>query len=170
MSTESHQKILRDYEDLIASLNITSSIKLSKSQEFITNQYGLRMFRMLLFLVIIYMVFWCDWGKLIYIEVSFVFLCNKRPIFHHVTDSVWKRSPTILRVNQLYFNKTFPMLRNKPTFFTRNYLQPVTKYLGLTLVFVWRVALREKFNFCFLLALTKFSIWRGDWALGYHSM
>ena len=57
MSTESHQKILRDYEDLITSLNITSSIKLSKSQEFITNQYGLRMFRMLLFLVIIYMVF-----------------------------------------------------------------------------------------------------------------
>ena len=57
MSTESHQKILRDYEDLITSLNITSSIKLSKSQEFITNQYGLRMFRMLLFLVIIYMFF-----------------------------------------------------------------------------------------------------------------
>ena len=29
MSTESHQKILPDYEDLITSLNITSSINLS---------------------------------------------------------------------------------------------------------------------------------------------
>ena len=30
------------------------------------------------------------------------------------------------------------------------YLQSFTKYLRLTLVFIWNSALREKFNFCFL--------------------
>ena len=52
-------------------------------------------------------------------------------------------------------------------------LQPVTGYLGLALVFMWGSALRERFNLffkSFLLALTKFSNWRVDWALGYHSM
>ena len=40
--------------------------------------------------------------------------------------------------------------------------------------FISNSALREKFNFCFfksfLLVLTKFLFWQGDWALGYHSM
>ena len=34
-------------------------------------------------------------------------------------------------------------------FFKKSYLQPVTKYLRLTLVFMWSSALREKFHFCF---------------------
>ena len=51
-------------------------------------------------------------------------------------------------------------------------LQWVTKYLGLTLVFVWNGTQREKSNFCFssfLLVLAKLSFWRGHWALGYQS-
>ena len=50
-------------------------------------------------------------------------------------------------------------------------LQSFTKYLRLTLVFMWNSTLREKFIFCsFLLVLTKFSIWKKDLALGYYSM
>ena len=53
-------------------------------------------------------------------------------------------------------------------------LQSFTEYLRLTLVFMRNSALQEKFNFCFfkrfLLVLTKFSFWQGDWALGYYSM
>ena len=52
-------------------------------------------------------------------------------------------------------------------------LRPVTGCLGLAMVFMWGSALREKFNLffkSFLLALAEFSIWRGDWALGYYSM
>ena len=63
---------------------------------------------------------------------------------------------------------------NKPVYLGLSILQPVTKYFGLTLVFMWSSSLLEKSNFCFsrvfLLALTKFLIWQGDWALGYHSM
>ena len=51
-------------------------------------------------------------------------------------------------------------------------LQSVTGYLRVALVFMWHSALRKRFN-CyflglFLLVLTKFSFWRGEWALGYH--
>ena len=50
----------------------------------------------------------------------------------------------------------------------------VTGYLRLTLVFVLGSARREGFNICFfrmfLVLLPKLSFWRGDWALGYHSM
>ena len=49
-------------------------------------------------------------------------------------------------------------------------LQLFTKYLRLTVVFMWKSALREKFNFFFLLLLTKFSFWQEDLALGYYSM
>ena len=50
--------------------------------------------------------------------------------------------------------------------------QPVTRYLGLTLALMWGSALREGFLFfkCFLLALTRFSVSQGGWALGSHSM
>ena len=57
-------------------------------------------------------------------------------------------------------------------------LQSFTKYLRPTLVFMWNIAVREKFfvfqKFLFfksvLLILTKFSFWQEDWALGYHFM
>ena len=65
----------------------------------------------------------------------------------------------------------FPSFRNIPPFATN---QPFTRYLRLTLVFMWNSALREKFKFLFfksfLQVLTKFSFWPEDWALGYHSM
>ena len=52
--------------------------------------------------------------------------------------------------------------------------QSVTKYMRLTLVFMLNSSLREKFN-CyffgtFLLVLTKFLFWQGDWTLGCHSI
>ena len=42
----------------------------------------------------------------------------------------------------------------------------------LNLVFMWNCALWKKFLFfkSFLLVLTKFSFWLGDWTLGYHSV
>ena len=51
-------------------------------------------------------------------------------------------------------------------------LFPETKYLTQTLVFMWNSTLREKHQFLFfrrfLLVLTKFWFWGGDWALGYN--
>ena len=50
-------------------------------------------------------------------------------------------------------------------------LQPVTGYLGLTLVFMRGGALQGGLNICFqgfLLALAGLLIWQGDWELGYH--
>ena len=59
-------------------------------------------------------------------------------------------------------------------FFRISKLQSFTEYFSLTLVFIWNGTLREKFSLGFfkrfLLVLTKFSFWQGDWALGYHSM
>ena len=53
-------------------------------------------------------------------------------------------------------------------------LQSVTKYLRLTLVFVWKSAPREKFNRyfsrLFLVVLTKFLFWQGGWELGHYSI
>ena len=53
-------------------------------------------------------------------------------------------------------------------------LQPSTKYLRLTLVFMWNGALQEKFNIFFFksfsLVLAKLWFWQEDWALGYHFM
>ena len=52
-------------------------------------------------------------------------------------------------------------------------LQWLAGYLGLALVFVRNSVKQEKFNFYFkssLLVLARFSFWRGDWALRYHSM
>ena len=49
-------------------------------------------------------------------------------------------------------------------------LQSVTKYLGLTLVFTWNSALREKINFYFSRNVVTLSFWHEGWALGYHSM
>ena len=49
-------------------------------------------------------------------------------------------------------------------------LQSFTGYLRLTLVFMWNSALREKFNFSFLVVFKKLSFWQGEWALGYHCM
>ena len=50
----------------------------------------------------------------------------------------------------------------------------IHKIFETNLFFMGSSALREKFSFCFfksfLLAVAKFSIWQGDWALGYHSM
>ena len=46
-------------------------------------------------------------------------------------------------------------------------------YLGLALVFVWNSAPRDgliSLFRSFLLLLAKFSFWRGDWALGFHSI
>ena len=64
--------------------------------------------------------------------------------------------------------------RQLPISDLKNYLQSSTKYLRLTLVFMWNCTLREKFCFCFsrvfLLVLTKFSFRQGDWALGHHSL
>ena len=86
----------------------------------------------------------------------------------------------VIQISLKYFDPEF--LENvvcflvfiKVTFLLHSMLQPVTKYLRLTLVFMWSSALWEKFNVCFsrvfLLALRKPSIWQGDWALAYHSM
>ena len=53
-------------------------------------------------------------------------------------------------------------------------LQSLTKYMILTLVFMWNCALRGKVWFLFfkrfLQVLTKFSFWLEDWALGYYSL
>ena len=53
-------------------------------------------------------------------------------------------------------------------------LQSFTKYLTLTLVFMWNSKLRGKFIFCiwrvFFLVLTKCSFCQEDWALGYDSV
>ena len=58
--------------------------------------------------------------------------------------------------------------------FCRGWLQYLTRYLRLTLVFMWNSTQRKGFNFyfsrVFFLLLTKLSWWRGDWALGYHAM
>ena len=45
-------------------------------------------------------------------------------------------------------------------------LQPVTKYLKLTLVFMWSSAILEKFNFCFASINKILNLGGGDWALG----
>ena len=49
-------------------------------------------------------------------------------------------------------------------------LQSVTKYLRLTLVFARKRALRERFDFYFLVGLTNFLFCQGDCTLRYHSM
>ena len=48
--------------------------------------------------------------------------------------------------------------------------QSFTKYLRITLVFMWNGALPEGFGYYYLLVLAEFSFWLGYWALGYHSM
>ena len=53
------------------------------------------------------------------------------------------------------------------------YLQSVTGYLGLALVFMGNSALQEMFNcyfFGLFASISKIFILAGDWALGYHSM
>ena len=64
--------------------------------------------------------------------------------------------------------------QSKTNFSFNLLLQPPTKYLRKTLVFMWNSVLREKFDFyfqgVFLLVLTKFSFWEEDWAIGYNSM
>ena len=49
-------------------------------------------------------------------------------------------------------------------------LQSDTGYLGLAAVFAWDSAVREEFNFYFLLGLEEFSFWQGGCALWYHSI
>ena len=51
-------------------------------------------------------------------------------------------------------------------------LQSVAECLGLALAFVWDSTLWVGFCFFrgFLLVLAKFSLWRGEWTLGYHFM
>ena len=50
-------------------------------------------------------------------------------------------------------------------------LQSVTKYLRLTLVFMWNSAPRENLIAIFRdLVLTKVLFWEEDWTLGIHSM
>ena len=62
----------------------------------------------------------------------------------------------------------------KPSISMSEHPQSFKKHLRPTLVFMWNSALRQKFNFCFsvrfLLVLTKFSFWEGDWGLGNNSM
>ena len=61
--------------------------------------------------------------------------------------------------------------KNQRNVFRGNHLQ---KKFTVTLVFMWSTELRERFNYYFWGHLchykTKFSFWRGDWALGYHSV
>ena len=52
-------------------------------------------------------------------------------------------------------------------------LQSFTKYMILTLVFMWNSALREKFDFFFqeiFTSVNKIPFWLEDWALGYYSL
>ena len=50
-------------------------------------------------------------------------------------------------------------------------LQPWTKYLRQTIVFIWNSVLQEKFYFYFSRVFCqKFLFWEDEWALGYNSM
>ena len=98
-------------------------------QKFVVNQYGPRRFWVLLFLVTISMVYWFDhgiynsmiWLSQIDIHWNFlVFLCNQQPIYHvywicfeKIIYNVMIIFKTVIKVNYLYFNKFFPMLKNK---------------------------------------------------------
>ena len=64
-----------------------------------------------------------------------------------------------------YLVSTFPWVRGR----IRG-LRSVAGYLGLAAVFAWDSAVREEFNFYFLLGLAKFSFWQGGCALWYHSI
>ena len=55
-----------------------------------------------------------------------LFFCNERPIFYYlhsvccetITYKVLIIFKNAIKVNQLRFNKNFPILKNRPTFFT----------------------------------------------------
>ena len=55
-----------------------------------------------------------------------------------------------------------------------SWLQSSTKYLRVTLIFMWNSVLREKFIFCFSCffasIISIIFILAGGWALGYHVM
>ena len=67
-----------------------------------------------------------------------------------------------------------PLVRDQSVFYEIGGLQSSAKHLRLTLVLMRNSALWEKFNFCFSrvfhLVLTKFSLWKEEWRLDYHSM
>ena len=71
---------------------------------------------------------------------------------------------------EIKFERVWGELKPKTCFWGQSF----TKYLRLTLVFMWNSAPWEKFNFLFfkgfLLVLTKLLFWQKDWALDYHSM
>ena len=54
-----------------------------------------------------------------------------------------------LMMQQNFIWKTPQVSIHKHLLKTLLWLQSLTKYLGLTLVFLWIIALWEKFNFCF---------------------
>ena len=62
-----------------------------------------------------------------YVILKFsLFLCNKRPIFYYVNSVCFETITykvliifkNAIKVNQLRFNKNFPILKNRLTFFT----------------------------------------------------
>ena len=62
-----------------------------------------------------------------YVILKFsLFLCNKRPIFYYVNSVCFETITykvliffkNAIKVNQLRFSKNFPILKNRPTFFT----------------------------------------------------
>ena len=80
-----------------------------------------------------------------------------------------------LRVTKIVKEIKFEVVSGKLE--AKKYLQrkSFTKYLKMSLVFIWNGAVQNKFNFkllfkSFSLAFTKFSFWQEDWILGYHSM
>ena len=70
----------------------------SNSSSLSTNFYkpGLWKFRALLFLVTISMFFWCDWAKLIHIEISLCFFAKSGLFFNTIAEPVTTRSRTTL--------------------------------------------------------------------------
>ena len=72
----------------------------------------------------------------IYLNFS-AFLCNKRPVLHHVYWICYETATynvmiifNISVVNRVHFSKTFPKLKDKLTSFISSYRQSWTKYLA----------------------------------------
>ena len=108
---------------------------------------------------------WKDWKIIYQVRQILVLFCNLIALILGWNSVKVHRVTKI--VKEIKFEGVWRESESRRGF----YRQSFTKYLTLTLVFMWNTPLREKFSFKrFLLLLTKFWFWQSYWALGYPSM
>ena len=74
-------------------------------------------------------------------------LCHRKRSIKNIALKIFHKSTGQHPYNSLFFNK-IAGLRSGNLFWKKT-LQSFTKYLRLTLVYMWNSALQQRFNFCF---------------------